>query len=333
MSACCARLERAELEAVPETDAAEAEPAVDLPRTARRASRAEADAATTRRVGESLEGVCADFFSLVEALQAQARDTQASCQEREASARSSGARDAHDRRVGELERAVSDRAHAAESSNVADILRWVGVGLSLVVGAVGAIFSGGATLVAAIAVAVALVATTTLQALGQAGVIGQDAAAIASVVVSAVATVVSFGASVGSLVSAASTAATTAASSVVSAGTTAVTAAATGASAGASAASAATDILQQIPSILQGLAAITQGSYEIDASVATRDSAQHEASAAEHGHRRDAEAELRDEAVDVLSSLMRSFARVAASMADAREESSSAARAALVHIG
>lgn len=292
--------------------AADAEPAETTAaepdvRATLRARRESADAEVTRRVGLTIGAAVADLFSLLDVMRAETRDAQSSLRERDAVSRGTDAREAHERRVDELERAAADRARAAEAGLFGEVFRWVGVGLSLVVGTLGSIFSGGATLVGAVALAVALVATTTLQGLAQAGVIDSEAASIASIVVSAVAAVVSFGASAGSLASAATSAASTAASSAANLANT----------------------IQDIGQIATSLVTIAQGSSQIGQAILEHDAEGHDIEATAHGHRRDAANELRDAAIDALSDLMRSFARVAASMADVREEANAATRAAL----
>jgi hypothetical protein len=299
--------------------------------------RESSDAEVTRRIGLAIGAAVTDLFSLLDTMRAETRDAQSSLREREAVSRGTDAREAHLRRIDELDRAAADRARAAEAGLVGDVLRWVGVGLALVVGTLGAVFSGGATLVGAVALAVALVATTTLQGLAQAGVVDSEAASIASIVVSAVATVVSLGASVGTLVSASSSAAASAGSAAASASASAASSAASSAtsaatSAASTAASTALDAgqtIQQIGQLAQGLVTIAQGGTDIGRATLEHDAERHDIEATAHGQRRDAENELRDAAIDALSDLMRSFARVAASMADVREEATAATRAAL----
>ncbi len=310
-----------------ETEEAEAAAAAEaVPRQAR----ASADEARCQFISARVGSFVADMFSLLESLQAESRDTQTTTQERSVTQRAADGRTSHTLRVVELDRAIADRARAAESSNVADVLRWVGVGLSVAVGALGAVFTGGATLVAAVAIAVALTATCVLQGCAQAGVIGAEAASIATLVISAVATAVSLGCTTATLISAATSTATTVAASAVSAGAAAVTAAVTQTATGAAdAVRSALEIAQNIAQLVQALNSITQGTFEIDEAVVTRDARGHETSATAHGQAREEADELRDEALEVLANLMRSFARVAESMAEVREEARASMRTAM----
>lgn len=285
-------------------------------------ARATSDAETAHRIATLVDAFVGDLFSLIEATQSRTRDTTSATQERIVVNRGLAGRDAHLGRVAELEQATADRARAAESGQVSDVLRWVGVGLSVAIGALGSVFSGGATLVAAVAIAVALTATCVLQGCAQAGLVGAEAAAVANLVISGVATLVSLGCATASLISAATSTATTVA---VAAANTASAAT----SAAAETARSALDLSRAVTQIVAGLNAITQGSFEIGAAVVTGDAASHENEATELQHSREAENECRDAALDALTDLARSFARVAQSMSEVRDEAVAARRAAL----
>lgn len=272
---------------------------------------ASSDAEVVRRLAPRVMAFVEDMFSLLEAYQARSRDSQATTQERQATSRSTSAAQAHTQRVAELERAVVDRARAAESDFIGNIFRVIGTAISLAVGTVGAIFTGGASLVAAIAVAVAVLGPLVMQGLAEAGVVDQQTAAAVSLGIAAACTLVSFGASAASLAGAASSAALVA----VDAATRAVIETAT-----------------QITSIIGSLANITSGGLQINTAVLNHDAAQHDANATELGHRRDVEQEAHDEAIEIVRRLFQSFARVAESMAAAREEVDRARQVALQRI-
>jgi hypothetical protein len=273
-----------------------------------RSTRAEADAAIAHRVAAKLDVFIADMFSLIEAFQTRTRDVQSATQERDVATRTLSASQAHTQRTAELETAIVDRARAAESAIVSDVCRIIGSIVSIAVGALGAIFTGGASLVAAIAIVVAIVGPLVMNELGRAGVVDADVAAGVGIGIAAVCTAVSLGCSVASLAGAASTAALV----VVDAAT-----------------KAATEVVSNIGSILGGLVDVTAGSAEVGTAVLDHDAAEHETNATEHGQRRDAERELQERAMETLTALFHSFARVSESLAACREEASRARAIAL----
>jgi hypothetical protein len=273
-----------------------------------RAARAEADAAVAHRVAAKIEVFVADLFSLIQSCQAQSRDTQSSTQERNVDARSVTASQAHSQRTTELETAITDRARAAESSAIGDIFRVLGSIVSVAVGTLGAVFTGGASLVAAIAVVVAIVGPLVMNELGKAGVVDPDTAAAVGIGIAAVCTLVSMGSSVASLAGAASTAALVA----VDAATRTVI-----------------DVASNVGAIVGGLADIGAGSTQVATAVLNHDAAGHETNATVHGQRRDAEREVQEQAMELLRALLGSFGRVSESLAACREESTRARRIAL----
>lgn len=280
----------------------------DCAPAAARSTRAEADAAIAHRVAAKLDVFVADMFSLIEAFQTRTRDVQSTTQERDVAARSLSAGQAHTQRTAELETALVDRARAAESSLVADVCRVIGSIVSIAVGALGAIFTGGASLVAAIAIVVAIVGPLVMNELGQAGIVEPEIAAGVAIGIAAVCTAVSLGCSVASLAGAASTAALVAVNAATK---------------------AATEVVSNIGSILGGLVDVTAGSAEVGTTVLNHDAVEHETNATEHGHRRDAERELQERALEMLTALFHSFARVSESLATCREEASRARSIAL----
>jgi len=273
-----------------------------------RASRIAADAGTAQRIAGLLDGFVADMFSLVEAYQARTRDTQCAGLERDATSRSRAAREAHDGRVAETEKAVVDRARAAESSTVGDVFRVIGSAISLAVGALGAIFTGGATLVAAIAVAVAVLGPLVMNELAHAGVVEPEVAAAVGLGIAAVCTCVSLGCSAASLAGAAVGTALV----VVDAAT-----------------KAAIEVTTNVASIVAGLADVAGGGAAVGTAVLDRDAAEHEITATERAQRRDAERELEETAIDQLTELLAAFGRVAATLAETREEGTRTSRVAL----
>jgi hypothetical protein len=283
--------------------AAESPPPVDA-----RAVRAQSDSAVVQRVAGKLDAFVADMFSLIEAFQARTRDTQSGTQERDISARATSAGQAHARRTAELETAIVDRARAAESNLIGDICRVIGSIVSIAVGALGALFTGGASLVAAIAIVVAIVGPVVMNELAHAGAVDPEVAAGVSIGIAAVCTAVSLGCSVASLVGAASTAALVAIDAATQ---------------------AAVETLNNVASIVSGVIDVTAGSAQVATATLDHDASGHEVNATEHGHRRDAERELQDQAMDLAIALFHSFARVSESMADCREESNRARRVAL----
>lgn len=294
-----------------------------------RERRATSDADRCRELAGRVTAFIGDMFTLLDSLNAEMRDTQTTSQDQTIQRRSADSHASHQLRSVQLDQALSTQRSANDANQVGDILRWVGVGLSLAIGVLGSIFSGGATLVAAIAISVALIATTTVSICAQEGLIPQNEAMITNLVISGLATLVSFGCTTASLVSAATTTATTVATSAMSAAAQAAAAAATATASATAAAQAAVEVSQAVAQVVAGLTAMTEGGFEIAESVFTRESRDHDTHATRHGHDRDFANECRDAALTVLTDLMRSFGRVAESMAEVREEGNGAMRAAM----
>lgn len=244
-----------------------------------------------------LDGFVADLFSLIEIAQSRTRDTQARSQEQTARSHSNTAREAQEQRIAQTEQAAADRARAAEAGGIGDILKIVGVALAVVVGAVGSIVTGGASLVAALALAVGVIGPLVMSALADEGVIQPEIAAGIGIGIAAVCAVVSFGAGAGNL-----------ASAVVN---------------------TAAETVKLAASALQAAAQIGQGITQIDVAVLGRDATMHDLSALEQSQRRDAERELESDALEQLTGLARAFSRVSQSLAECREESHRAARIAI----
>lgn len=275
-----------------------------------RTLRAGADADIARRVAAKVDDFIGDLFSLIEIYQARTRDTQTTTQEREANSRSTSAQQAQTQRTAEAEQAIVDRAAAAESKTIGDIFKWIGTGISLAIGAVGAVFTGGASLVAAIAIAVAVIGPLVMNELASAGVVDPVVAASVSIGIAALCTLVSFGCAVASLAGAVTSAALVVVEAAVK---------------------AAIEVGTHIASIAAGAVDVTAGALQVTTAVHNLDASGHQINATELGHRRDAERELQEQAMQLLTTLARSFARVSASLAECREEGTRATRIAVTH--
>lgn len=272
-----------------------------------RSTRAEQDASITARAAARLDTFAADFFSLLETYQARTRDTTTQQQEQTANSRSAGAQTAADIRRTQLDQAIRAQQDAASLGPFMDVMKWVGVGLSLVVGTVGALFTGGASLVASVALAVALAATCVTSALGEIDGIDQEALGIANIVIAAVATAVSFGGSAATLVSAGSQTAV-----VVLEGAIAT----------------AVQVLQsslQLVNAGVSLSSALMGGFAADDA---HQAANHTASADRAAVQRDLERDGHETAVAMLGDLMSSFRRVAESMQEVRDTRNEAMRLA-----
>ncbi len=276
--------------------------------SAAREERASADASVSARVARQLDGFVADMFSLVEIYQARTRDTQSRTQEQGIRAHASAAREAQEQRVAQAEQAATDRARAAEQSGIGNILKIVGAVLASAIGIVGAVFTGGASIVAAIAIAVAVLGPIVMDALANEGLISREEALGIGIGIAAVCTVVSFGASVASLTGVAAGAAVAIADEAIQ---------------------SAVEVANLVASTVSAAIDVSAGVAQFSSAITGRDAADHEIAAVAQGHRRDAERELEDRAMEQLTMLARSFARVSESLATCREESTGAMRAAL----
>lgn len=273
-----------------------------------RTERASRDAATMARVAVKIDDFVADMFSLIEIYQARTRDTQSSTQERDIRARSTTANEAQVQRTAEMEQAVTDRARAAESKGIGDIFRVIGAVLSGVIGIVGALFTGGASLVVAVAIIVAVVGPLVMNELANAGVVDQETAMAVGLGIAAVCTAVSLGCSAASLAGAITNTALVVVEKAVQ---------------------AAIEVGVQVATIVNGAVGVTTGALDIATAVLKHDSAGHSINATELAHRRDAERELQEQATELLTALARSFGRVSESLAACREEGTRAGRVAL----
>ena len=229
-------------------------------------------------------------------LQSRLRDIQVGQREQDVRAASSRA---------DVQRAALDRARdlasaadaaRAESEQVGDIFRGIAAGLALVAGAASAVFTGGAGLVAAVGIAIAVLGPVVSHELARAHVIDGQAELITSVTCAVVGAALSFGAG-------------------------AVAGGVSAAGAAGSAAIQAVQLASATASIAQGGAQVAAGVYEgeqLHASADAREADQH----------REAALDELDEAASAVRILTRRFGRVAARMQALGEVEAEGRRAA-----
>ncbi|MCS6856386.1 MAG: hypothetical protein NZM37_01620 [Sandaracinaceae bacterium] len=278
-------------------------------RIAMREQRSQSDADITQKTARLLDHFVADMFSILESLQLEARNNQSKVQEQDSRSRATSASQAHAQKVQELEQAIRDRMRASESDFFGNLFRVIASVVSAVVGALGAVFTGGASLVAAIATIVALIGPMVMNLLADAGVVDRASAQAVSIGIAAVATVVSFGASAASLAGAIGQAAVAITDTAIR---------------------SAIEVFTQIGTLVSAAGQIASGAFTINSALLRHSASQHEIQASQHHFFREAEREAQEEAIEVMRSILKAFARTAESLRNCREEQAAATRAALI---
>lgn len=275
-----------------------------------RARRSADDSAVVSSVLTKLE-LLSDPSAVLALAQTMLRDLQ--CNQRAEDAQSAGQRaeiDLEDRIEADISAREADRQRAQEQ-DIAMVFQVIGSALALAAGAVGAAFTGGATLVGAIGLAIAvlgpLACTIATRCGGDA-----TAAAVVSGACAVVGSIMSFGAG--------------AAGGAAGAASTAATAAQAATSAAAAVTQATTAVVNTTVQGLQAASAVaqaTQGALEVAASVHGGDAGHRRADSAEASARRERDSEIMSDATAAFGDIMRLFGRIAERMRateDARAE-------------
>lgn len=288
--------------ASPSTSAAEAAPAgTRVGRVGRaevgtgaapltRAERAASDARATSRAAELFRGLCSPE-SFLASLQLALRDQQMTQRESDSQAGADRADIAQAHRDREQVEAREAAERASHDREIASIFSYVASGIALLAGTVGAIFSGGATLVAAIGLVIAIAGPLISNALVEEGVLPMEAGLAVSGICVAVGSIMSFGA---------------------------------GAAGGAATVAAqAANVAVQLLNTASAAVRVGQGTLEIAAAVEDGTHAHSRADAESWGYVSEAALDDVDDATDAAASLMREFARMAErlrAVADVRHE-------------
>lgn len=173
-------------------------PRADGTERAARAERREAMRASDEDRLASLMSLLSDPESLLTIAQSMVRDSQADGRQHDTETRQQVARLQESLRSDEVTRALTDARQAKESNDIADVLKVIGAALSVVVGVVGALFTGGASVVAAVGLVVALVGPMVCDALADAKVVPADVALGVGLGLAVVGSAMSFGAGAAS---------------------------------------------------------------------------------------------------------------------------------------
>ncbi len=261
----------------------------------RRSERALADASAAESAARRLSAL-GDPLALLRMLQSRLRDVQLG--QREEDVRSAGSRaDVHSAaRASQLARAEDAERDRAQSDELGEVFKYIGVGLALVAGAVSAAFTGGVGLVAAVGLAVAVLGPIVCDVLRDERVIDGQAALWASVTCAAVGAALSFGA---------------------------------GAVGGATAAaSAVAQTVTQVSNVAVAAAKVAQGGCQIASGVFTGEHMHRLADANDAGQRVQQSLAALDESADSIRALTEQFGRVARRMREVSEVEAEGRRAA-----
>ncbi len=258
--------------------------------TSRAELRASREAEDANRVGALL---CAlsDPEAFLSVVQRMLGDAQTSQREHDVRSRTATASAMGELRTIELRASAEDARQAKEAGLIGDVLKGIAAGLAAIVGVLGAVFTGGASVVAAVGLIIAIAGPLVCDALAQAEVLPQDVAAGIGIGCAVVGSALSFGAASGS---AAATATSTAAKVAIEATKTTLKA------------------VQATLTAAESVARTVQ-------TVETRDSLANSADATEAGAARDEASELADDAVRDVATLLRMLARVGERLREVKE--------------
>lgn len=281
------------------SDVVEADSAVvdDTTRTSARDAAAQADADIVAASASAIEAL-ADPAALQQVVQSWLRDLGLEVRERGADASASRAEAAAEVRSDAMEDARLAAERAANDGLIAKICGYIASGLALIGGAIGAAFTGGATLALGIAAVILVAGATTTQVLVDVGAVPATEGGAVALGCNIAATICSFGA----------TAAGSAGSAISSTARIALDAINYTASA-----------LGTINGGMQCLAAANQ--FDADRSVASADEA---------GVARDESYDAMDADIDGVRELMRNFSRMAARLQAVRDVADESRRAAML---
>ena len=239
----------------------------------------------------SLMSLLCDPESMLTIAQSMLRDTQANGRQQDTETRQGIARNQEQLRAEESARALADAQQSREADQLANIFKIAGAALAAVVGVLGCVFTGGASVVAAVGLVIALAGPMICDALGEAGVIPEDVAMGVGIGCAVVGTAMSFGAG--------------AAGGVAQIGTKAV-----------SIALQATKLSLQAAQATVG--AVETG-FKTIAVVEAADSSHHEAESIGAEARSERANESADAAAEGVAAVLRLFARMAERMREIRE--------------
>ncbi len=272
---------------------AEAAGASSLSRTDRadRAQRREVMRASDDDRIASLASLMSDPQTLMIVAQSMLRDAQTDGRQHDTETRQATARIQEALRSDEITRALTDAREARGSEEIANVLKIVGAALSVIVGVLGALFTGGASVVAAVGLVIALVGPMISDALAEAGVVPADVALGIGIGTAVLGSVLSFGA---------------------------------GAAGGAAqvanqAARLALEITKFSLQVTQATVATVEAGFRGIAAVETADSSHHAADAVGAEARREMANESADASAESVVSLLRLFSRLGDRMREIRQ--------------
>lgn len=159
-----------------------------------RAQRREVMRATDDDRIASLASLMSDPDTLLSVAQSMLRDAQTNGRQHDTETRQAAARVQEALRSDEITRALADAREAKSSADIANVFKIIGAALSVVVGVLGAVFTGGASVVAAVGLVIALVGPMICDALADAGVLPAEAALAIGIGTAVIGSVMSFGA-------------------------------------------------------------------------------------------------------------------------------------------
>lgn len=258
------------------------------------ASRAEQRAAMRTsdedRIANLMSLLC-DPESLLTIAQSMLRDSQASGREQDAETRQAAARIQEQLRSDETARALADAAQSREADLFANVCKVIGSALAAVVGVLGCVFTGGASVVAAVGLIVALAGPMICDALAEAGVMPEDVAMGVGIGCAVVGSAMSFGAG----------------------------AAGGAAQVGSKVAQIALQATKLSLQAAQATATTVQTGFKTIAVVEAADSQHHSAEAIDAESAREQASESADAAAESVATLLRVFTRMAERMREIRE--------------
>ncbi|MBX7193325.1 MAG: hypothetical protein K1X94_14820 [Sandaracinaceae bacterium] len=142
----------------------------------------------------SLMSTLSDPESLLTIAQSMLRDAQTEGRQQDTETRQAAARIQEALRSDEITRSLTDAQQSKDSETIANVFKVVGAALSVVVGVLGSVFTGGASVVAAVGLVIALVGPLVCDALAEAKVLPSDVALGLGIGFAAVGAAMSFGA-------------------------------------------------------------------------------------------------------------------------------------------
>jgi hypothetical protein len=284
-----------EAEPASSTDRPSGRPTISTDRSERAERRMSLRASDEDRLA-SLVSILADPESLLMVAQSMLRDAQTEGRQQDTETRQATARLQETLRSDEINRALTDAREAKGSSDIANVLKVVGAALSVIVGVLGAMFTGGASIVAAVGLVIALVGPLVCDALAEAGVVPADVALGVGIGLAVVGSALSFGA---------------------------------GAAGGAAqvanqAARLALEITKFSLQVTQATIATVGGGFQALAAIETSHSAHHIAEATGAEARREAANESADVSASSVVALLQLFARMGQRIREIRESRSEA---------